>query len=270
MERLLRLFYNNGSFFTFCFLQIVCLYLIVNRNSRQSSIALETWSVQTGKFKSAAAGVNEYIDLHEQDEVHRREIAKLRSLLPFNRYHTVAEIEEVLDSTSAQRFNYLATRVVNRSPYGPNNTFVIDRGSDLGVAPGQGVVDENGLLGIVDRVTARHARVISILHGAARISAGLDDGTFGTLRWRGDDPRRLAVADIPDYVRVTADDTVYTTGFSNVFPTGQVIGVVEEAVVVPGTGNQTLVVRLSNAPLRARSAYVVQDLFKEEFSELDD
>lgn len=268
MERLLRLFYNNGSFFTFCFLQVVCLYLIINRNSPQSTIALETWSVRTGKIKSAATTLNQYFDLRERNEINKREIAKLRSLLLENRYSTVAETETFLDSTSAQRFSYLSTSIVNRTPYGPNNTFIVDRGSDFGVAPGQGVVDEKGLLGIIDRVTPRYARAVSILHGASRISAGLKDGTFGTLIWSGRDPRRMTLTDIPDYITVTPGDTVFTTGFSNVYPTNQVIGTVESAEVQPGTGNQTLDILLSNTPLRARYAFVVQDLDKEELDQL--
>lgn len=268
MERLLRLFYNNGSFFTFGVLQVICLFLIVNRNSPQSDIALETWSIGTGKVRSAAGNVNEYLNLREQADIHQRENAKLRSLLPFNRYNTVAELETFLDSTSAQRYTYLATRIVNRTPYGPNNTFVIDRGADLGVAPGQGVVGDEGLLGIVDRVTAGHARVVSILHGAVRVSAGLKSGSYGTLNWPGKDPRKVVVDDLPEYVRVSPGDTVYTTGYSNVFPTDLAIGVVESADVQPGTGNQSLTVRLMNSPLSVRHAYVVQDLFKEELSEL--
>lgn len=270
MERLLRLFYNNGSFFTFCFLQIVCLFLIVNRNSPQSDIALETWSVRTGKFKSALSGVNEYVDLREREKIDKQEIAKLKSLQPFNRYPTVAEVEEFLDSTSTQRFSYLSTSIVNRTAYSPNNTFVIDRGADFGVEPGQGVVDENGLLGIIDQVTPRHARAISILHGASRISAGLKDGTFGTLRWDGQDPRRVTVTNILDYIEVAQGDTVYTTGYSNVFPTDQIIGIVEAKEIQPGTGHQSLSVILNNDPLRARHAYVVQDLFKEELLNLQE
>ncbi|MEM6770908.1 MAG: rod shape-determining protein MreC [Bacteroidota bacterium] len=270
MERLLRLFYNNGSFFTFCFLQVVCLYLIINRDSPQSEIALETWSVRTGKFKSAISNVNQYVDLRERNEISRRENAKLKSLLPFNRYPTIPDLEEHLDSTSRQRFNYLSTNVVNRKAYSPNNTFVIDRGDIFGVMPGQGVVDNEGLLGIVDITTPNHARVISILHGASRISAGLKDGTFGTLRWNGQDPRRVEVTNIADYIEVQAGDTVYTTGYSNVFPTGQVVGIVESAEVQPGTGLQSLTVKHSKYPLRSRHAYVVVDLFKEELQELQE
>lgn len=270
MERLLQLFYNNGSFFTFGILQVLCVFMIVNRNSPQSDIALETWSVGTGKVKSAAGNANEFLNLREQAAIHQRENAKLRSLLPESRYNTVAEIENFLDSTSNQRYNYLATRIVNRNPYGPNNTFVIDRGSSLGVAPGQGVVGDEGLLGIVDQVTSGHARVVSILHGAVRISAGVKSGNYGTLNWPGKDPRRVLVSDLPEYVKVSPKDTVYTTGYSNVFPTNQVIGIVESTRVQPGTGNQTLIVKLVNAPLTTRHAYVVQDLFKEELSELNE
>ena len=270
MERLLQLFYNNGSFFTFCLLQIVCLYLIVNRNSPQSEIALETWSLNWGKFRSGLTTVDEYLDLREEVDIQKREVAKLRSMLPFNRYNTVAELEAHLDSTSSQRYTYLATRIVNRTPYGPSNTFVVDRGTDLGVAPGQGVVGERGILGIIDRTTSTHARAISVLHAAARISAGLRSGHFGTLRWPGDDPRRVEVTDIPDFVEIAARDTVYTTGFSNVFPTGLPIGVVEQSNVLPGTGTQSLTVRLLNEPLTTRHAYVVRDLYKETLEELSE
>lgn len=270
MERLLQLFYNNGSFFTFCLLQGLCLFLIVNRNSPQSEIAVETWSLNWGKVKSSVTAVNEYLDMHEQNEVQTREIAKLKSLLPYNRYNTVPEIETYLDSTSTQRYKYLATRVVNRNPYNPNNTFVIDRGTDLGVSPGQGVVTENGIMGIIDLVTDKHARGISILHGAARVSAGIKSGHYGTLRWPGKDPRYVVVTDIPDFVKIMPNDTVFTTGFSNVFPTGQVIGTVANSAIEPGTGTQTLTVLLINSPLTNNHAYVVQDLFKEEFQVLKD
>ncbi len=231
---------------------------------------METWSVRTGKIKSAATNLNQYFDLRERDEISKREIAKLKSLLLENRYSTIAETEAFLDSTSAQRFSYLSASIINRNPYNPNNTFVIDRGSDYGVAPGQGVVDEHGLLGIIDLVTPRYARAISILHGATRISAGLKDGTFGTLRWDGQDPRRMTVTDIPDYISVTPGDTLYTTGFSNVYPTNQVIGTVESTEIQAGTGNQVLYMLLSNTPLQARYAFVVQDLDKEEIEQLQE
>lgn len=268
MEQILRIFYNNGSFFTFIGLQLLCLYLIINFNADQAEIAAETWTVRTGSVKGLVGGFQDYLDLREQNEVQRREIARLKGLLPEARYNTAADVDSLIDDTYLQRYNFLSTNIVNRSPYNPNNTLVIDRGSSFNVQQGQGVVDNEGLIGIVDVPGSSHARVISILHRAIRISAGLRNNAFGTLKWDGLDPRRMTVTDIPDYMTVAAGDTVFTTGFSNVFPTGQVIGLVETATRQPGTGSQDLIVRLANSPLTATNAYVVQDLFKEEISEL--
>jgi rod shape-determining protein MreC len=268
MEQILRIFYNNGSFITFIGLQFLCLYLIINFNSAQSAIAAETWTVRSGSVKGLIGGFQDYLDLREQNEVQRREIARLRGLLPEARYDASTEIDSLTDNTYLQRYSFLATNIVNRSPYRPNNTLVIDRGSSFSVQQGQGVVGNGGLIGIVDEPSTRYARVISILHRATRISAGLRNNAFGTLLWDGLDPRRMTVTDIPDYVTVEAGDTLFTTGFSNVFPTGQVIGFVESTAIQPGTGSQDLVVRLANDPLTATNAYVVQDLFKEELSVL--
>lgn len=268
MERILRIFFNNGSLITFVGLELVCLYLIVNFNSTQSAIAAETWSVRAGSVKSLYGNVQGYTDLREENEDLLRQIADLRGRLPAAGYAAAVDTGSVSDRAYRQRFRYVATSIINRSPYGPDNTLVIDRGSNVLVSVGQGVMGPDGLLGIVDATTERHARVVSILHRATRLSAGLRSNAYGTLRWDGLDPRRMTLTDIPDFVTVAVGDSVFTTGFSNVFPTGQLIGTVEEAAVQPGTGSQDLTVRLANRPLQARRGFVVQDLFKEELSVL--
>ncbi|MFT5999698.1 MAG: rod shape-determining protein MreC [Neolewinella sp.] len=268
MEQLLRIFYNNGSFITFVGLQLLCMYLIVNFNSPQSKIFAETMSVRGGSVNDAISEVNDYLDFEEQNQVLQREIARLKGLLPEAQYSTDISIDSIDDRTDLQRYTFLAANIVNRSPYRPNNTCVIDRGTQLGVKQGQGVVDNQGLIGIVDLPTERHARIISILHQSSRISAGLSNGHYGTLRWDGHDPRRMTVTDIPDYAQVIPGDTLYTTGYSNIFPTRQMIGTVESTEVQPGTGSQDLTILLSNEPLNSANAYVVQDLFKEELEAL--
>ena len=268
MTELLRIFYTNGSFFTFVALQLLSVYCIVNFNSSQAAIAAETWAVRAGSVRSAGERVGSYLDLEDENEAQRREIARLRQLLPSSRYNAVARRDSIFDAELKQRFTYLTAHVVNRSPYRPNNTMVIDRGEELGVRPGQGVVGNNGLVGIVDRVTQNYARVLSVLHQNVRISAGLADGSFGTMRWDGRDPRFVTVTDVPDYLPVTKGDTVFSTGYSNIFPTRQVIGTIESAEIQAGTGSQNLLVQLINNPLNDNDVFVIQDLFKEELNEL--
>ena len=269
VQQLIRIFYNNGSFFTFVALQLLSVYCIISFNSPQNAIAAETWSIRAGAVKSVAQNARTYLDLEEENEAQRQEIARLRQLLPESRYNTGSEVDSIRDEQFVQRYNFLSVHVVNRSPYRPNNTLIIDKGRSLDVRPGQGIVGSTGLVGIVDRVTENHARVLSILHQSIRISAGLSSGAFGTLRWDGRDPRYCTVTDMADYIKVIPGDTVFSTGYSNVFPTRQVIGFVESTEVQPGTGSQNLRVKLSNKPLRESNVFVVQDLFKDELNELE-
>jgi rod shape-determining protein MreC len=268
MEQILRILYNNSSFFTFAVLQLLCLYLIVNFNSPQSAIAAETASIFTGSIESATVKAEDYFNLDEENEIQRREIADLRSRLPESGYSTTVGIDSIEDQAYAQRFIHLTANVVNRSPYSPNNTLVIDRGTSQGVAIGQGVIGSKGLIGIVALPTENFSRVISVLHRSARISAGLRNNAYGTLQWDGQDPRRMKMTDIAEYLTIAKGDTVFTTGFSNVFPTGQVIGTVESSEVQPGTGSQNLIIELINDPLHTNNAFVIRDLFKDELAKL--
>lgn len=270
MEQLLRIFYNNGSFITFVGLQLLCLYLIVNFNATQSAIAAETWTVRAGGVKDMVSTFQDYLDLREENEIQQRENAELRAKLQtYERNRQGVASDSIQDLIYGQRFTFLAANVVNRSPFSPNNTAIIDRGNNFRVQAGQGVLGDEGLLGIVDVVSNYHTRIVSILHRATRISAGLRNNAFGTLRWDGRDPRRMTLTDIADFYRVSPGDTVFTTGYSNVFPTGEVIGTVESTYDQPGTGSQNLVVRLINDPLTTRNAFVVQNLFKDDIAPLN-
>lgn len=269
MGRLLRALLNSSGLFTFLALQLLCLYLIVNHNDAQRRIWLETRSVYTNRVNEWVADRLAFLDVARENELLRRENAALLARLPGSGYPLSEDTLRVADTAFQQRFTYLAGHVINKSPYGPYNTLVIDRGTDMGVERGQGVVSDGGLLGIVSEVSPRHARLLSVLHLDTRVSAGLSDNAYGTLRWNGRDPRRVTITDVPDYVPVGPNDTVYTTGYSNVFPTGLPIGTVESSEPITGTGSQNLTVVLLNDPLLAGSGYVVRDLFKEELDSLN-
>ena len=150
MEQILRVFYNNGSFLTFLALQLVSVYLIINFNSSQGDIAAETWALRTGTLRSATTAVGGYMDLRVINADQQARIAELKGMLEESGYDTAVRRDSFADPARLQRFTYLNAEAVNRSPYGPNNTLVINKGSELGVSVGQGVVSDRGLVGVVD------------------------------------------------------------------------------------------------------------------------
>ena len=68
------------------------------------------------------------------------------------------------------------------------------------------------------------------------ISARLGrDGSSGQLRWNGKDSNGALLNEIPHHITVTRGDTVYTSGFSSIFPADIPLGIVKDSRIVNGS-----------------------------------
>ena len=110
---------------------------------------------------------------------------------------------------------------------------------------------------------------MSVWHQDFLLSAGLrNKDPFGSLVWEGADSRYMQLTAIPEFAAVELGDTVETTGFSNVFPSGIPIGTVDNISIRPGDNNYDLRVRLFQNLYSVRHVYVVRDLKKEDLDRL--
>lgn len=270
MPQVVQFLFRGSSFLTFLVLELVCFYLIVNFNSQQRDIYLETLSVYTSGATKQVDELNSYFGLKNQVAELQNELARLQERLPSAYYTTAEQADTLLDDSLRQRFIYQAAEIISKSPYGQNNSFIINKGRLDSLYKGQGVVSTKGIVGIVTTVGKQHARALSILHRDVKISAGLRNGYFGTLSWDGKNPRVMTLEDVKDYVTVGLGDTVFTTAFSGVFPTDIAIGIVEEKQRATAKGSWVLSVALLNEPLRLRYVHLVKDLYKDDLAHLFD
>ncbi len=95
-------------------------------------------------------------------------------------------------------------------------------------------------------------------------------GTFGTLSW-GDkmDYRFATLAQIPMSEKVKVGDTILTSGYSNTFPKGIMVGTVESFKEIPEQYFYTVRVKLSTDFKNLQYVYVVSDLKKIEKESLE-
>jgi rod shape-determining protein MreC len=56
----------------------------------------------------------------------------------------------------------------------------------------------------------------------------LNSNTAGILLWQGGDSRYAVLTEYPKYERVEVGDTIVTSGFSDFFPEGLMVGTVED------------------------------------------
>ena len=166
-------------------------------------------------------------------------------------------------------YDYISANVVYNTVHKAHNYIIIDKGIEDGIELDMAVFSAQGVVGLVNDVSKHFSTVMSILHPDARISAKLMPANqLGTVMWRGNDPAVAYLHDIPQHVIVNVGDSVFTSGFSNVFPRDLLIGEVLEKELNKNNSFFTIKIRLSVDMNKINAVYVVKNLYKEELDYL--
>lgn len=136
-------------------------------------------------------------------------------------------------------FNYIPATIIKSSSNTQHNYLIIDKGSEDGVARNSGVITTNGVIGIVDAVSPHYSYAISFLNTELFISARLgESGAVGPLAWDGTSSDGAILKEIPLQFKFEPGDTVYTSGYSSIFPPDIPIGVAGESKIINGATNE--------------------------------
>ncbi len=151
-------------------------------------------------------------------------------------------------------------RVLNNSLRAVDNYLTLSVGTADGVQPGLGVLSANGVVGQVKSASAHYATVFSLLHSKMAIAAKIKrDGTFGSVKWPGEDYSHALLDYIPRQNRLAVGDSVVTSGYNAIFPEGVFVGTVESFVKEPDKNFWTVNVRLGVDFSRLTYVYVVHN-----------
>lgn len=152
--------------------------------------------------------------------------------------------------------------VIAHVPDDPSGSFIINIGQSQGITSGMPVITENGLVGIVGRVSERYCRVLTLMDPAVNIgvldSTTLDTGILtGDAAMSEDNIARLTYLRLQS--EAAAGDLILTSGYGEQIPQGLTVGYLSE-VSLAATG-LTLegVIDLSARPENARQVFVITD-----------
>lgn len=273
MGSLLRFFSKNSLFIFFLVLQFTGLALIFSRNSMQQS-----WLAgQTAAFNSWVSGyIDEGTSYLKLKQINEQLVAQNKDLmLQLYGYSDSQrpQFRRVHDTIGGgQIYTFVDGEIVFNSINRKDNYFTVNRGRRDGVLPKMGVMAPQGIAGIVINSTDSYALVQSVLSvNKIKINAAQKKtGYFGTLSWRGDDPRIMHLSDIPKYVPLQIGDTIVTDGKSAIFPQGVMIGRIAGYEVDTKTGFWDISVELSEKMGNLRKVYIVKNLKKAEVQKIQD
>ena len=227
MRAILDFLIKHNHWFLFVILEGISIVLVVSFNNYQKATMFTSANSIAGNIYSVMTDVNSYFGLKsEHNKELMNDIEQLNARL--REYEDSASTAGI--SNSAQHhegYCYKAARVVNNSINNTNNYITIDRGTAHDVKDQMGVFNNRGVIGVTIASSENFTVVLPLLNSKSIISCRVKGNTLCTLKWDGDDTRHSYLIDLPRYELFEKGDTVYTSGFSSIFPAGIPLGTIE-------------------------------------------
>ena len=265
MRLLFLLLWRNNFTLLFALLLSFCFYLLVVNSKFQSASVLNASNAVVANVEGGMNYVKEYVNLKAYNEQLAKENTRLLNILNASVYNKLSKRDSVKDTLYLQQYIYINAKVINNSVNKRNNYITLDKGSMQGIKPEMGVITGSGLVGIIKQVSPHFCTVMSVLHKDTRISAKFKKNEFfGSLVWNGEDPHFATLKEIDKTVPVKKGDTIITTTFSAVYPSGIMVGTVESSELESGSNFHNIKVKLSTSFNNLNYVYIIDHLLKNE------
>lgn len=248
--------------------------ILFTYNSYHASVYFSSANFFSSSVYGLSSEVTGYFNLREINKSLEENNARLENEV-LNLTYQLAEYRTLnsdsLDFTRSEtpRYDYVAATVINNNVRHPKNYFSINRGSEDGIKVGQGVVDHNGVVGIVNVTGKKTARVISLLNETQRFSVKLKNSDYiGSLSWKGGDPSIAYMEEVPRHTKYQTGDTIVTSGYSLSFPGNIPVGVIMNRIKGADDNFYILKIRLLPDFKSLSTVRVIKDNFRESLDSL--
>ena len=234
MRNLLNFLIRYNYCFLFLLLEVVGFVLLIRFNRYQQSVCFTSANQVAGKVYEISGGILSYFHLKtvNEDLLDRNLWLEQRvSLLEKTLHERGIDSARIysLEQAAMDSLRIFKANVIKNSLNRADNYITLDKGSRDGIRPEMGVIDANGVVGIVYKTSVHYALVIPLLNSKSSISCKiLGSDYFGYLRWEGGDSRFAYLKDLPRHAEFNLGDTVVTSGYSAVFPEGVMVGTVDD------------------------------------------
>ena len=236
MKNLLQFLIRYSNFLIFLILEVVAFILITTTNHYQRSA---TWSSANKVVAFVHQTTNNlvgYFSLRKENLRLAEENAQLKTqLMAIENANEYALERDSLYIYSHLDWEYIPAKVINITTHKQHNYLTINKGARDGIAKDMGVVNQDGVVGIVSAVGEIFSLVVPLIHTEMNVSCRIQTNNYiGRTLWKGNNYRQLQLEDISRHVEVNNGDTIITSGLTPVFPYGILVGVVEQTNLTSG------------------------------------
>lgn len=209
--------------------------MISNNKGYQRSVLLSSTNHVTGWMFEKSSEFFDFFKLRANNAGLAEENTQLKNQITFleNQLSALTDSSYIADwqkiEVSPEReYEFISAKVIRNTTNQVQNFITLNKGSDLGIKPDMGVISDGGVVGIVQSVSKKFAKVIPILNPQAVISTKFKKSNYyGPLVWDGKDYRYAKLNDIARHVKFSLGDTLITSGLVKTFPEGILIGIID-------------------------------------------
>ena len=268
MQQIFNFIVKNSNRILFLLLISISLALTIQSHSFHRSKIISSANFLSGGVYEKVNNLNEYLNLKTQNEELAIENAKLKSLL-FNAKDTTTASR--LDSLKGVKLeDIIVSKVIHNSYNVYENYLTINSGERNGVKPDMGVINDKGIVGIIENTSPKYATVISILNKRTQINAKIKKSDhFGSLNWNGKSTGFVQLTDLPRLALIKIGDTIVTGGQSVIFPENINIGTIAKIYRDTQTNFYTLDVKLFNDMTNLGHVYIIKSKDRDEVLNLE-
>jgi rod shape-determining protein MreC len=229
MRNLLNFLARYNNLIIFLILEGIAFYLLSSGNRYQNSRLLNGVRGMTHGIEVKINNTRSYLRLREINEKLAAENIALKSSIGKLVKHDNSLFLSVEDSVYKQQYLHTSAEVIENSINKQKNFFTINKGERQGIKVDMAVVSGNSVAGVVVGCSKNYSVAMSLLNLDFKLSARIkSNGYFGSLSWDGRDYRYAVLSEIPQHVLVNVGDTIETTGYSAIFPEGEIVGTVSD------------------------------------------
>ena len=182
-----------------------------------------------------AEDIRDYFSLRKQNRELAEENFRLRNTIREYGYLTGVNLQTDSVPEVIGGFRYILADAVKISNNKQHNFIIVDKGAEDGITPQSGIITEKGVIGIISAVSRHYSYAISFRNTGMTVSARIGrTGPVGSLTWDGKSTCGALLNEIPHHIGIEKGDTVYTSGFSSIFPPDIPLGTVGESRIVNG------------------------------------
>lgn len=170
--------------------------------------------------------LRDFFSLRSINEELATQNAILRNQLEYFRLAEQNDIEDLSAVKNTLGFNYLPATVVKMSRSSAHNYIILNKGYEDGVKPQSGIISDKGVIGIINSVGKSYSYGMTLINTEFRLGVKIgNENVNAILIWDGRRSNGARAINIPTHKEIAVGDTLWTSGYSSIFPPDIPVGI---------------------------------------------